>query len=168
MNKDEAKEVVLSSDLDSIINYLINAKNDNENVFIDYKNDNGLFRLYSSDIDIDETYLRIFGLTKEEKIEYDNELNNSDNKDEVIKKYNYKIEVYFDKMRDFSTRVDVDGKSLDEVLNILKEAKRENKNIYVDYRPSNRHTSIRFYSMNVNLNQELMDILGIKIFGLKD
>ena len=166
MNKEEAIEIVLDDELDNIIDYLINSKNNNENVYVDYKCDNGIFRLYSSDIDIDETYERIYGLTKEQKIEYEKELNESENKDEVIAKYKNMIEVYFDKMRDFSTRVDVAGKTLDEVVAIIKEAKKLNKNIYVDYKPAGGDTSIRFFSMNVDLNREIMDILGIEIVGL--
>lgn len=165
MDKENAKEVVMEDELDNVIDYLINCRNNNENVYIDYKCENGTFRLYSCDIDIDKTYERIYGLTKEQKLEYEKELNESDNKEEVKAKYKNMIEVYFDKMRDFSTRVDVAGKTLDEVITILKESKKLNKNIYVDYKPAGGGTPIRFFSMNVDLNREIMDILGIEVVG---
>ena len=166
MNKDEAIEVIMNDELDNIIDYLINCMNNNENVYVDYENANEVFRLYSSDIKVDETYERIYGLTKEQKLNYEKELNESDNKDEVNAKYKNMIDVYFDKMRDFSTRIDVAGKTLDEVIDIIKDAKKLNKNIYVDYKPADGGTSVRFFSNCLNIDREIMDVLGIEIIGL--
>ena len=96
MNKEEAIEIVLDDELDNIIDYLSNSKNNNENVYVDYKCDNGIFRLYSSDIDFDNTYLRIYGLTRDEKKSYEEELNTSLDKEAVHSKYKNISEVYFD------------------------------------------------------------------------
>ena len=152
VNKECAKEVKYEGNLDSIIEYLINKRNNNENVYIDYESINGVIRLYSCDIDYDNAYLRVYGLTKEEKNKYvkedDNKINNA-------------AEIYFDKLRDTAEKLELDGYSLIDVIDKLYECKKLNKNVYVDYRSSENDTPIRFYSMDLNIDDAFVRVMGI-------
>ena len=161
MNIEDACCVEYINDLDSTINYLKNARDNNRNIYIDYKSENGLIRLYSVDISDDLAYQRVYGLTKEEKNSYDEELKSTNDKDAVHAKYQYKITLYFDRLRDDSTKLDFKGKNVYELIKTLNECKKLNKNIYIDYSTDEGDMPIRFYSMDLNIDREFLSIMGL-------
>lgn len=161
MNIDEAVEVSYMDNLDNTIDYLKKAKENNENVYIDFNSENGVIRLYSADIDVDTAYQRIYGLTKEEKENYESELNSASNKEEVHAKYQNLIAVYFDMLRDNSTKLDYKITSASNLIKTLKECKKLNKNIYIDYDSTDSIIPIRFYSMDLDIDRAFLSIMGL-------
>lgn len=161
MNIDEAVEVSYMDNLDNTIDYLKKAKENNENVYIDFNSENGVIRLYSADIDVDTAYQRIYGLTKEEKENYESELKSATNKEEVHAKYQNLIAVYFDMLRDNSTKLDYKITSASNLIKTLKECKKLNKNIYIDYDSTDSIIPIRFYSMDLDIDRAFLSIMGL-------
>lgn len=161
MNIEESVESKYIDSLDNTIEFLKNAKNNGENIYVDFGSENGVIRLYSVDIDDDAAYLRIYGLNKEQKKSYDEEIKTSSNKDEVEAKYQNMIAVYFDKLRDDSTKLDFKGSSVYELIKTLNECKKLNKNIYIDYKSTEDDMPIRFYSMDINVDRAFLSIMGL-------
>ena len=161
MNIEDAKEVVFDGDLDSIIEYLKKAKENNENIYIDCKCGIDPIRLYSANIDQDTAYQRIYGLTKEEKLNYEKELLSAPNKEEVHAKYQNLIAVYFDILRDNSTKLNYKFSTASDLLKTLKECKKLNKNIYIDYEDVESFIPIRFYSMDIDIDRAFLAIMGL-------
>lgn len=161
VNKEYAIEANFYGDLDSTINYLIDARNKNENIYIDFGSVNGVIRFYSSDITEDNAYLRIYGLTKEQYKAYEQEMNNTDDKKAVTAKYKNLSDVYFDRLRDDSTKLEFESNSLSEAIKKLNECKKLNKNVYIDFRSTEDDIPIRFFSMDINIDDAFMKVMGI-------
>ena len=157
MDKNNYKEASFYGSLDEVIEYLKNAVDE----YIDFGSENGVIRIYSGNLDDDSVYLRIYGLTKDQKYNYDKELSSSEDKEFVVAKYKKISDIYFDKLRDGAVGVDADGKSLSQVISILNIAKRDNKNIYIDFRSTEDDVPIRFYSMDINVDDAFMRVMGL-------
>lgn len=64
MDKNKATEITveLGGTLDFVINYLIDAREKEQNIFIDFYG----HKLYSSDVTVDSAYKEVCGCTREE------------------------------------------------------------------------------------------------------
>ena len=73
MNKEDAKEIdgYAGYELDQIVEVLMSCRDRGENVFIEYSP--GVF-LYSADINMDNAFLMVLGLTKKQYDAYESEL----------------------------------------------------------------------------------------------
>ena len=167
MDKESYKEASFYGSLDEIINYLKNAENNEEKVYIDFGSENGVIRLYSSDIDENNIYLRIYGLTKEQKNNYDNEISVVQNlNDDIITqnikdKYETIKDEYFSNLKMNAKKVEFNNNSLFDIINALNEYKKVGDNVYIEYQSTSDDDIIKLYSIDFNIDKTFMSIMGI-------
>lgn len=167
MDKESYKEASFYGSLDEIINYLKNAENNEEKVYIDFGSENGVIRLYSSDVDENNIYLRIYGLTKKQKNNFDNELSVVQNlNDDIITqnikdKYETIKDEYFSNLKMNAKKVEFNNNSLFDIINALNEYKKLGDNVYIEYQSTSDDDIIKLYSIDFNIDKTFMSIMGI-------
>ena len=168
MNKRNAKKEIYFGNLDEIINYLRDCQRNGENCYIDYETKNGAIRLYSADIDYNNAYLRIYGLTKFQKDSIDKRLyeafttNDDETKYEIISLANSLKEENIANIKSKAHSMNVEIKSLDHAIEILKECRKRGINSYIDF------NGCILYSIDINSDNAYMEVVGLTEMQYKE
>ena len=165
MNKKNAEHDIFFGSLDDTIEYLKRSNEEGKNIYVDFNSINGVMRLYSADIDENNAYLRIGGLTKEQKDNIDKQLvesfgNGDENKrNELLSLAHSLKEEYFNNQKKNATKIDPPVVNLDETIMILTEYKKFGENVYIDYETPNGIVSL--YSIDINPDKAYISVIGV-------
>ena len=166
MNKKDAEKDLFFGNLNDTIRYLETCHDIKKNIYIDFHSmTNGIIRLYSADIDEDQAYLRIGGLTRKQKEEIDKKLfdaiggNKDELRDEIISTAMSMKKAYFDKVKAESTKIDVPTLDISEAVAILSEYRKEGIPVYIDYVTDNG--VFKLYSVDINEENVYKELYGV-------
>ena len=165
MDKDKAIKSDYFGDLDSTISLLYACQSIGKNVYIDFESVHGIVRLYSADIDENDAYIRVTGLTKSQrtslmKLYSDAVINdNQQLQDEIL---NIQKELKFknlEQRKNNATPIE-NLSSLKDVVELLMKYKKEGINVYLDYNSANNGV-VRLYSADITPDDAYLKVTGL-------
>lgn len=141
--------------IDDAVNYLQEQNQLGENVYVEFDG----VKLYSYDVTLDNAYLRILGMTKEEDESFKKEMEKTSNSDESKEIYERWANIKEEHLQNYKKRAKPAPKqylgNLKNAVDYLKECDDFGDNVYIDFNDK------RIYSYGIDLDNAYMHVIGL-------